>query len=446
MASPIYRDKIKVGILILQLPVEKIDEITTSQQSWEKVGLGDSGETYLVGADSKMRSVSRFFIESPDKYLTAAKEHGLDSTTAGLIIKRGTTANLQSTESAAFKKAITGESGFGESVDYRGVQVLSAYAKLDIPGIDWAILSEMDQAEVQIPSNNLSTILLTSSGIVALILALLAIGCGWLFSIRLTRPIEKLQKDIKNIEQNSDLATRLTASPSDVTAEIVESLNQTFEKIHSIVSTVSTNSDQMLKAAENVSNVSASASQGMIRQNTETESVATAMEEMTATVGEIANNASDANTAANDANSHAQHGNQTVSAATQSINDLANAVKEAAQVINKLASDSESIGSVLDVIRGIAEQTNLLALNAAIEAARAGEQGRGFAVVADEVRTLASRTQESTSEIQAMIQNLQNGAANAVQVMANGEKQAENSVDQAREAADALLQITNSVT
>lgn len=446
MASPIFRDKRKVGILIFQLPVEKIDEITTSKQSWQQVGLGQSGETYLVGADSKMRSVSRFLVEDPDAYLLAVKSNGLDEETANLILKRGTTTSLQPIQSEAFMNAAAGESGFNESVDYRGVPVLSAYAKLDIPGLDWIILSEMDIAEAQVPSTNLSDTLLNSSAVVALILALLAIGCGWLFSIRLTRPIEKLQQDIKGIEKNSDLATRLKASPSDVTAEIVESLNQTFEKIHSIVSTVSTNSDQMLQAAENVSQVSSAARQGMTRQNSETDSVATAMEEMTATVGEIATNASDANTAASDANQHAQHGNKTVSAATQSINDLAEAVKDAAQVINKLASDSESIGSVLDVIRGIAEQTNLLALNAAIEAARAGEQGRGFAVVADEVRTLASRTQESTAEIQSMIQTLQSGAANAVQVMSNGEKQAENSVNQAKEAADALIKITESVT
>lgn len=445
MASPIFDGDKKIAVLIFQLPITKINDITTSNNAWQKVGLGATGETFVVGSDNKMRSESRFFIESPNEYLMAAKANGMDEETANLIVSRGTTTGLQSIPPATFRKAISEVSGFGESVDYRGVPVLAAYAKVDIPGLDWVILSEMSVAEVQLPSNNLSDTLLISSSIVSLILALVAIGFGWLYSIRLTRPIEKLQQDIESIEKNSDLATRLTASPNDVTAEIVKSLNQTFEKIHSIVSTVSNNCDKMLQAAENVSNHSVSASKGMNRQNTETDSVATAMEQMAATVGEIANNASDANSAATDANKHAQYGNQTVSAATQSINDLANAVKEAAQVINKLASDSESIGSVLDVIRGIAEQTNLLALNAAIEAARAGEQGRGFAVVADEVRTLASRTQESTQEIQSMIETLQSGAANAVKVMSNGEKQAESSVNQAREAADALLKIAESV-
>ncbi|MFT7533689.1 MAG: methyl-accepting chemotaxis protein, partial [Gammaproteobacteria bacterium] len=175
MASPIFQDSVKIGILILQLPVEKINAITTSKQSWQQSGLGESGETYLVGADSKMRSVSRFFIESPEEYLNAAKANGLDDENANLIVKRGTTASLQSIQSEAFKKAIAGESGFIESIDYRGVPVLSAYAKLDILGLDWVILSEMDVAEAQLPSTRLSDALLMSSAVVASILAFLAI-------------------------------------------------------------------------------------------------------------------------------------------------------------------------------------------------------------------------------------------------------------------------------
>jgi methyl-accepting chemotaxis protein len=446
IASPIYKGKRKVGILIFKLPVDKIDSITTNDFAWKQYGYGESGETYLVGADKKMRSVSRLLIESPDAYLDILKSSGMNTDIIDQIRRHGTSANLQMSDSVATTMALAGESGFVESIDYRGVQVLSAYTKLDVPGVDWAILSVMDSSEARQASDSLSDTLLTSSSAIALVLAVIAITGGWWFSIRLTRPIEKLQSSIVNIEHNSDLSIRLTAQPNDVTAGIVDSLNKTFEKIHNIVSSVASNSELMLTAAENVSHIIASANRGMSQQSSETDSVATAMEKMTGTVGEVTNNANDANTAANQANAHAQQGNKTVQAATESINDLAQAVKQAAAVISQLATDSKSIGSVLDVIRSIAEQTNLLALNAAIEAARAGEQGRGFAVVADEVRTLASRTQESTSEIQAMIQNLQNGAREAVKMMDKGEKQAEDSVGQAREATNALLKITASVT
>jgi methyl-accepting chemotaxis protein len=159
----------------------------------------------------------------------------------------------------------------------------------------------------------------------------------------------------------------------------------------------------------------------------------------------VARNASSAADEAHTADLEAQQGKQVVSETTQAISSLANEVDNASTVIQKLESDSESISSILDVIRGIAEQTNLLALNAAIEAARAGEQGRGFAVVADEVRSLANRTQESTQEIQKMIEKLQSGASDAVEVMVKGRDWANTSVEKAEQAASALERITKAV-
>ena len=166
---------------------------------------------------------------------------------------------------------------------------------------------------------------------------------------------------------------------------------------------------------------------------------------MAAAVADVAANADEANSAAKIASTQTIEGNSVVISATQSIGELTNDVHQATEVITKLATKTDNIGGVLDVIRGIAEQTNLLALNAAIEAARAGEQGRGFAVVADEVRTLASRTQESTNEIQKMIEDLQTGAKDAVSVMEQGQKQAKLSVDQAGKVSGALRGITESI-
>jgi len=202
---------------------------------------------------------------------------------------------------------------------------------------------------------------------------------------------------------------------------------------------------QLAAAAEELSAITEQSNAGVLRQQAEIEQVATAMNEMSATVTEVSKNAGSAATAAQEADDRAKEGLGVVNTTVQTINNLASEVERTSEVIENLKGDSLSIGTVLDVIRDIAEQTNLLALNAAIEAARAGEQGRGFAVVADEVRTLASRTQQSTREINDMIERLQNGANQAVTVMEMGRSKAEESVAQAAKAGEALQAITGVV-
>jgi methyl-accepting chemotaxis protein len=186
-------------------------------------------------------------------------------------------------------------------------------------------------------------------------------------------------------------------------------------------------------------------SAGVSNQKQETEMVASAITEMTATVQEVASNAEGASRAAADADNEAKEGNQVVNSTVQAITALAREIEDSSAVIEKLKGDSENIGTVLDVIKGIAEQTNLLALNAAIEAARAGEQGRGFAVVADEVRTLAQRTQQSTAEIEGLIDALQGGAEQAVSVMTQSRDRAGATVEKAQHAGQSLSSITQAV-
>jgi methyl-accepting chemotaxis protein len=264
---------------------------------------------------------------------------------------------------------------------------------------------------------------------------------------RIIGPIAATNRILKDIaEGQGDLTKRVDVKSSDEIGELGGYFNAFISKLQGIIKHIVESAIQVSQAAEQLSQVTSDTSKGINRQNSETVQVATAMTEMTSTVDEVSRNSQRASDAAIHADKQAKLGNQTVYTTIKTINELATEVEKSAQALGKLKGDSENITAVLDVIKNIADQTNLLALNAAIEAARAGEQGRGFAVVADEVRTLAQRTQNSTAEIENLISALQQGTESAVSAMEQNRTKTMTTVEHAGKAGELLQDIAESVS
>ncbi|MFQ1843128.1 methyl-accepting chemotaxis protein [Aeromonas veronii] len=280
---------------------------------------------------------------------------------------------------------------------------------------------------------------LQSSVLVILLILGITLAATVIVGNRVTKPLADAVLALNDIANgDGDLTQRLKVQSEDEIGQLASAFNRFVERIQSVVSQVGETSNHLFSAVDKLHHLSEHYDHQMQGHSRETDQVVTAVTEMSSTAQEVAASASNAATATSDAARESDAARGVVSGAINSINRLVGEVHTASGVIEQLAQETAKIGSVVEVIRGIAEQTNLLALNAAIEAARAGEQGRGFAVVADEVRSLAGRTQQSTKEINEMLQRLQGGVKQAVEVMQASEDRSQETVQEASHIASSL--------
>ncbi|HCG9901092.1 TPA: methyl-accepting chemotaxis protein [Vibrio parahaemolyticus] len=282
-------------------------------------------------------------------------------------------------------------------------------------------------------------------GIIVVILA--ALGMVFLLLRKVLKPLNDIKDAMAQIASgDGDLSQRIQINTQDEIGQLAKAFNEFVSKIQATVSQVIDSSNTLRQEMANLSSLTATIADSTVSQQRDSEAVAAAVHEMQVTSRNVSESANEAAVASQTANDELSNTNVILEQTVGSIRDLAGEIESASHVINTLDNDVSDIASVLDVIRGIAEQTNLLALNAAIEAARAGEQGRGFAVVADEVRSLASRTQQSTGEIQAMIEKLQSGAGQAVEVMRGSQNSSEETIQSAGRASESLAEILNAIS
>jgi len=445
IASPIVENNKVIGSLIFQMPIGRINSIMTHNQDWKNAGLGDSGETYLIGSDSKLRSQSRFLLEDKAAYLESIKASGISSSTIDKIASKDTAISLQPVTSEAAKLALEQKEGVSIVKDYRNLEVLSAYAGINYPSLNWAILAEIDKEEAFAPADALSTNIQLYSLTIGSILICLGAIAGGLFARSISKPIISLSDNIDLIEKNSDLTFRFTKKNDDEIGLASNALNSMIDKFHKGITRVSENAEIISESAGSTSKITAESSQLLVAQKQQTQDVVESMQSLTNSVDSISNNVQDAVNSIQDANDKSSQGHTTMVETISFVDQLADQIDNASQVIIDFEEHNTEIIAVLAVIKGIAEQTNLLALNAAIEAARAGEQGRGFAVVADEVRALAARTQSSTSEINNALDKLKVNSDLAVSAMEKSQTLAKQVVSHAHNAGQAFTEVSESV-
>lgn len=417
IAYPVIVDGQLVAIAALQLSIDRINEIMQQRD-----GMGETGESYLVGTDKRMRS---------DSYLDPTG-HSVIASFAGSVERNGI-------DSESVRLALSGLTGITELIDYNGNPVLSAYTPVKVGDQRWALISEIDVAEALYAVTVLEIEMAIATVVVSLVLIVVSI----LVARSVTRPLGGEPKEMRRIADaiaSGNLTLELSADQGAADSAY-QAMAKMSANLRQMVGSMVQISEEMTRSSEETSVITAQTSQNAKQQQNESAKIASAMLEMVTTVQQVAGNAMDVSDATSSATTDVRMAETVIQQTMDSVSALSNEIERSHTAIEDLEGYSNQIDSILSVIVEIAEQTNLLALNAAIEAARAGEHGRGFAVVADEVRELARRTQDSTSNIESLISKLQTGTHQASAAMNASIKTTKATMENATQMQNAIKAI-----
>jgi len=429
MVTKIMIDGDLVGYMGFQLSATQLEKIINFGGHFEKAGMGKTGQSYLVGPDGLFRSDSRFLDEiiKTDQY---TKESG-------------TTVASFKTENKEAMEALEGKSGNDISLDSFGNLSMSAYAPVKIFDTTWAIVVEKDVSEALAAADSLRNSII----IISLVFTILAVTFT-VFAMRklVLSKIVNLTKITKNIATgDGDLTQRIPVTSNDEIGELTEYFNRFIENVHTIVRDVQVSADSVASGTTELAATTEELNMTFGEQSSNVSSVASAMEELNATTAEISESSANALSKAHESGEITETGKEKIEESVQKIRDIMEQTQLLGKTISNLSESSSQIAEILNVIDDIADQTNLLALNAAIEAARAGEAGRGFAVVADEVRKLAERTQKATGEISGIINDFKSETESASLNMSNAEASVNAGVEIMTETKEVFDTIVHSV-
>jgi len=409
---------VHIGYVALQFPLHKVNEIMQQRD-----GMGLSGETYLVGQDKRMRS---------DSFL--------DPTGHSVVASFSGTVKHNGVDTEAVRAAFSGESASRVIIDYNGNPVLSSFDTLDLGGFKWALIVEIDEAEIFEISNKL----ISWSAMLLVIASLIVAMIGFLIAKNISKPIIKAVMVAQQVAAG-DLTTTINIEQHDELGQLQQAMHEMIIKLKGMIEHIANSADQQAAASQELSSITELTAANVAKQHLATAQVASAIDEMTSSINDVSHNTAQACNAADQSTNLVTTSVSSVNDTIEQIIQLSAGIDHSKALIDQVQTGTADIVNILVVIKGIANQTNLLALNAAIEAARAGEQGRGFAVVADEVRKLAQNTQNSTVEIENMIQSLEGKVNAATDSMEQGTTLAKDIVNKTHEVTGSLSEVEASV-